>query len=126
MAKSKEQKKQEAEFRKIRGTLVDLYRESYDKGLIRAVEYILHKKDNLSQLEQQIYTKSGAIDFAAKIQENKNLFQTFSLELQIKGFAGWNIEKLEGLKHFQIEIQKKYLSEKIPQSNNQLAQYNRI
>lgn len=126
MAKSKQQKKQEAEFRRIRGVLVDLYRESYDKNLIRAVEYILHKKDNLSELEQQIYKKIGAMDFAAKIQENKNLFQTFPLELQITGFSGWDIEKLEGIKHFQIEIQKKYLSEKIPQAENLLNAKSRI
>lgn len=120
MAKSKQQKKQEAEFRNIRGTLVDLYRESYDTGCLIAVEYILNKKNNLSLLEEQIYTKSGAMDLAAKILENKNLFQAFPIELQVKGFSGWNIEKLEGLKHFQIEIQKKYLSEKMPQTKNLL------
>lgn len=96
MAKSKAQKKLEADFRVVRGNVANIVRsiKSYSEQL------------NLEYPEgvPEWVTENGQIEYYEdKLKKEMALYKTFPKELQIEGFEGWvDVDKEKLFKDFEI------------------------
>lgn len=110
MAKSKEQKKLEANFREVRGNLIDIYRQAESEPFYNIIKILLNKNiESFHETEISLFKKSGALDYLKKIEKYKKEYMSFPEYLQITGFDGWNLDEADDLKKFKIEIEKNYI-----------------
>lgn len=127
MAKSKEQKQLEAKFRQVRGELIDVYRETSSDYSQKIIDKLLSSDiENLDPIEFKVFNNSGILKRVAQIKKLKENFSTYPLELQIKAFNGWNIDGIEDLKLFRIEIEKKHLLSQVSTTDSSIKIKKRI
>lgn len=96
MAKSKSQKKLEADFRIVRGNVVNVVRsiKSYSERL--NLEY----PDGIPKW----VSENGQIEYYEdKLKKEMEAYKTFPKELQLEGFEGWvDVDKEKLFKDFNI------------------------
>lgn len=72
MAKSKEQKKLEANFREVRGNLIDVYRQAESEPFYNIIKILLSKNiESFHETEISLFKKSGALDYLKKQKNTK-------------------------------------------------------
>lgn len=127
MAKSKEQKQLEANFREVRGALISAYRDVQSKHTRDIIHNLLQTDlTNLDPKVLQAYKNNGVMRRVEQIKKLKEEFSSYPLELQINGFNGWSIEDIEDLKLFRIEIERKHLATQISSKHSDLKIKKRI
>lgn len=119
MPKSKEQKKLEADFRKVRGDLVQESRDLKSEQPKRMIQIFIEEDfevDNIIK-NNPFLSDLKVMRCVENIKKLENELLSFPKELQINAFKNWNISNNIYLENLKVKIEKQFLIETITNKN---------